>query len=140
VAADPTEAEARLRLVHVLLELDDLKAVPAVLMQHDWRPDGLAFEYLARLFEGDLHERNGDRTAAAAAYEHAAALAVVPHSALIARAHLAHLDGQRAEAARLVNEAVSGDRSGRDPWWPFIRGQAWRFEFYRTAVHALVIK
>ena len=59
VAADANESEARLRLLHVLLELNDLTDASRVLAEHDWAPDGAAFEYLARLFEGDLHERRG---------------------------------------------------------------------------------
>ena len=81
LAADPNESEARLRLAHVLLELDDLDAVPDVLLKYDWSRDGPAFEYLVGLFEGDFHERRGDRAAAAAAYDRAASLASVPQSA-----------------------------------------------------------
>ena len=140
LAADPGEAEARLRLAHVLLELNELTSVPAILSSHDWTPDGPAFEYLARLFEGDLHERRGDRAAAAAAYDRAIALVDAPQSALVAKAHLAHLDGRRAEAAQTVAPVLSGNVKGADPWWPFVRGQAWRFEAYRKAAHAQVLK
>jgi hypothetical protein len=138
LAADPDEPEARLRLAHVLLELNELKPVPDVLMKHDWTPDGLVFEYLARLFEGDYHERSGNRTAAAAAYERASALAVVPQSALMAQSHLAHLEGRRDEAARLAVDALSANRVDSDPWWVFIRGLAWRFDAYLKAAQAMV--
>jgi len=140
LAADPNESEARLRLAHVLLELDDLDAVADVLLKYDWSRDGPAFEYLVGLFEGDFHERRGDRAAAAAAYDRAASLASVPQSALIARAHLAHLEGKRLESSRIVTRALSGDRNGSDPWWPFTRGQAWRFEIYLKAAQAMVMK
>ncbi len=140
LAADPAEAEARLRLAHMLLELNELTSVPAILSGHDWTPDGPAFEYLARLFEGDLHERRGDRAAAAAAYDRAIALVDAPQSALVAKAHLAHLDGRRAEAAQAVAPVLSGSVKGTDPWWPYVRGQAWRFEANRRAAHAQVLK
>jgi len=140
VAADANEPEARLRLLHVLLELNDLTNASRVLAEHDWAPDGAAFEYLARLFEGDLHERQGNRAAAAAAYDRAVALVDMPQAARIAAAHLAHLDGRRSEAAAIVTEALSTFSDRSDPWWPFIRGQAWRFEGYLKIAHAFVIK
>lgn len=140
LAADPGDPEARLRLAHVLLELNELKPVPDVLLKHDWTPDGLVFEYLARLFEGDFHERNGNRKAAAAAYERASALAVVPQSALLAQAHVAQLEGRREDAARLTVDALSASRVESDPWWPFIQGLAWRFEAYLKQARALVMR
>jgi tetratricopeptide (TPR) repeat protein len=140
VTADPNEPEARLRLVHVLLELNDFADVSRLLAEHDWTADGAAFEYLARLFEGDLHERQGDRTAAAAAYDRAIALVAAPQSARIARAHLAHLDGRRSEAVATVAPALSDRSDQADPWWPYIRGQAWRFEGYLRIAHSMVIK
>ena len=140
LAADSGEAEARLRLAHVLLELNELSSVAPILSSHDWTPDGPAFEYLARLFEGDLHERKGARAAAAAAYDRAIALVDAPQSALVAKAHLAHLDGRRTEAAQTVAPVLSGNVKGVDPWWPFVRGQAWRFAAYRNAAHTQVLK
>ncbi len=140
LAADSGEGEARLRLARVLLELNELSSVAPILSSHDWTPEGPAFEYLARLFEGDLHERKGDREAAAAAYDRAITLVDAPQSALVAKAHLAHLDGRRAEAAETVALVLSGNVKGADPWWPFVRGQAWRFAAYRKAAHAQVLK
>jgi inner membrane protein len=138
--AEPGEAEARLRLAHVLLELNELSSIPQIVSSHDWTPEGPAFEYLARLFEGDLHERSGDHAAAIAAYDRAIALVDVPQSALVAKAHLAHLDGRRADASRIVAPVLSRNAPGLDPWWPYIRGQAWRFDAYLKAAHALVLR
>ena len=140
MAADPTESEARLRLLHVLLELNDLTDAQRVLTEHDWAPDGAGFEYLARLFEGDLRERQGNRAGAAAAYDKAIALVEMPQAARIARAHLAHLDGRRSEAAATVTETLSSLSDQSDPWWPYIRGQAWRFEAYLKIARSMVIK
>ena len=140
VAADPNEAEARLRLLHVLLELNDLTNASRVLAEHDWAPDGAAFEYLARLFEGDLYERQGNSAAATAAYDRAVALVDMPQAARIAAAHLAHLAGRRSEAAATVTEALATFSEKSDPWWPFLRGQAWRFEGYLKIARSLVIK
>jgi hypothetical protein len=138
--ANAKESEARLRLVDVLLELNDLEDVAGLLSGHNWPADGPTFEYLARLFEGDLHERRGDRPAAAAAYDRAIGLAAVPQSAQVARAHIAHLEGQRAQAAALVTPALANRDDRMDPWWPYIRGQAWRFESYVKLAHATVVK
>jgi predicted Zn-dependent protease len=140
VAADPKESEARLRLLHVLLELNDLTDAHRVLAEHDWAPEGAGFEYLARLFEGDLRERQGNRAAAAAAYDKAIALVEMPQAARIARAHLAHLDGRRSEAATTVTEAISTHSEQSDPWWPFIRGQAWRYQAYLKIARSMVMK
>ena len=128
--------------LHVLLELDDLDAVPRCaleirLVARRRRPS----EYLVGLFEGDFHERRGDRAAAAAAYDRAASLASVPQSALVARAQLAHLEGKRLESARIVDtstfrrQRMALTRGGR-----ISRGQAWRFEIYLKAAQAMVMK
>ncbi len=109
-------------------------------MAYDWSRDGPAFGYLVGLFEGELHERRGDRAAAAASYERAASLVPGPQSALAARAHLAHLEGERTESARVVTQSISGDHTAIDPWWLFTRGQAWRVEAYLVTLRAMVMK
>ncbi len=140
VAADAKESEARLRLLHVLLELNELNDASRVLAEYDWARAGAAFEYLARLFEGDLHERQGNGAAAAAAYDRAVALVEMPQAARIAAAHVAHLEGRRLEAAQTVTTALSSRSNQSDPWWPYIRGQAWRFEGYLAIARSLVIR
>lgn len=138
--AEATESEARLRLVNVLLELNDLEEVPGLLIEYSWTPEGPAFEYLARLFEGALHERRGNRPAAAAAYDRAIGLVALPQTAQVARAHLAYLEGERPQAAAILAPALA-DRSNRtDPWWAYIRGQAWRFDGYRKMARSMVMR
>jgi tetratricopeptide (TPR) repeat protein len=140
VAADPKESEARLRLAHVLLELNELDEAADVLSSYAWKPDEPAFEYLARLFEGDLHERRGDTTAAVAAYDRAIKLVAMPQSARVAKAHALHLDGRRSDAAATATEAVTERGNQSDPWWPYIHGQAWRFEAYLKIARAMVVR
>jgi tetratricopeptide (TPR) repeat protein len=140
VSADPNETEARLRLIHVLLELDDLGPVPALAGSHDWTREQPAFLYLAALFDGDLHERNGDHAAAIAAYDRASRLTGRPQSALVGGAYVAHADGQRLEAARTVERAIGDWPEELDPWWLFIHGQAWRFDAYLKAARDLVMR
>jgi tetratricopeptide (TPR) repeat protein len=139
VSADPNEAEARLRLIHVYLELDDLGPIAALLGSHDWSREQPAFRYLAALFDGDLHERKGDHAAAAAAYERASRLTGRPQSALVARAYVGHAHDERLDAARTVERAIGDWPDELDPWWLFIQGQAWRFDAYlKTARHMVM--
>jgi len=129
-----------LRLTNVLLELNELDDVSGLVTDYNWTPEGPAFEYLARLFEGGLHERRGNRPAAAAAYDRAIGLVALPQTAQVARAHLAYLEGERLQAAAILAPALA-DRSNRtDPWWAYIRGQAWRFDSYLKMAHTLVMK
>jgi tetratricopeptide (TPR) repeat protein len=138
--ADPNESESRLRLGHVLIQLNDVDGASTVLAAHDWSRDGPAFAYLVRLFEGEVHERRGNRAAAAESYDRAASLVPRPQSALVARAHLGHLEGERARSARVVTYAMSGDSTAVDPWWLFTRGQAWRVEAYLKSLRAMVMQ
>jgi tetratricopeptide (TPR) repeat protein len=140
IEADPNESESRLRLGHVLIELNDLDGASTVLAAYDWSRDGPAFGYLVGLFEGELHERRGNRAAAAESYERAASLVPGRQSALVARAHVAHFEGARAESARVMAQAFSGDRTVVDSWWLFTRGQAWRVDAYRKTLRAMVMK
>ena len=141
VKADAKETEARLRLIDVLLELesDDLEEASRLITEHDWT-DGPAFEYLARLFDGRLHERRGNRPAAAAAYDRAIGLVAVPQAAQVARAHLAYREGERPQAAAILAPALASRSDRTDPWWPYIRGQAWRFESYLKIARSLVMR
>ena len=138
VAASAQESEARLRLVRVYLELDDLDAVAATIREYDWTTHGRAFEYLVRLFEGELHERKEDRTAAARAYDLAISLVAVPQSARLARSRLSHEEGLRSEAAGTAVRAVSEPLTESDPWWWYVRGQAWRLDPYWKHARAMV--
>jgi hypothetical protein len=57
----------------------------------------------------------------------------------VARAFVAHADGQRLEAARTVERAIGDWPDELDPWWLFIQGQAWRFDAYlKTARHMVM--
>jgi hypothetical protein len=140
LAADPNETEARLRLTRVLLELDDLKPAAEAIALHDWTNEMPLARYLAAMLEGDLHERKEEFAAAAAAYERASKLAEHPQAALVARAYVEHLQGHRADAARTVVQSLSDHTSTSDPWWPFIYGQAWRYQAYLKDARSMVMK
>ncbi len=64
----------------------------------------------------------------------------VPQTAQVARAHLAHLEGERPQAAAILAPALANRVDRTDPWWAYIRGQAWRFDSYLKMAHAMVMK
>jgi tetratricopeptide (TPR) repeat protein len=138
IAASADESEARLRLARVLLQLGDLDGADSTLRGYDWTAHGPAFEYLTRLFEGDLHERRGNSAAAAKSYDAAISLVGASQSARIAKARLSYAEGLRAEAADMVEKAMDGPLTESDPWWWYVRGQAWRFEIYLKNANAMV--
>jgi hypothetical protein len=140
LATDPNETEARLRLTRVLLELNDLKPAAEAIAAHDWTNEIPLAKYLAAMLEGDLHERKDEFAAAAAAYERASKLAEHPQAALVARAYVEHLQGHRADAARTIVQSLSDHSSTSDPWWPFIYGQAWRYQAYLEDARSMVMK
>ena len=92
--ANDDEVEARLRLIRILLQLDELDEAEREVQRLKKQPSGEIFQYLTLLFEGDLYERKGDTAAAMRAYEAAVPLAMFPHAALVARAQLAYKTGE----------------------------------------------
>lgn len=136
--ANPPEAEARVRLAHVLLELGDAREGLDTIATFDWSKARGGLDYLAALLEGALLERLGDTSGADAAYDRAISLADVPQAARVAKAKLAHSTGRRAEAAAEVSKAMSLPRNQADPWWVFIQGQSWRRDGYLAIARGLV--
>lgn len=140
LAADPDESESALRLARVLIELDELDAARQVLAARTWNGREPAFEYLARLFEGELAERHGDTAAAIAAYDRAIALVPTPQAALVAKAHALHAADRRADALQVATQALSGADQPADPWWVYSLGQAWRLTPYLRAARAWIAR
>ncbi len=128
VAANPTHIEARLRLVRVLLELNELDAASQAVATPHWSSPDPTMAYLASLFEGELRQRQGNYEAAVRAYESAIAKSSQAQSARVARAHVEHAMGSRADAAAIVSEGVSATSTDNDPWWVYARGQLWHFD------------
>jgi tetratricopeptide (TPR) repeat protein len=89
--------------------------------------------YLAQFLLGMGKEHDGDLANALAAYR--AALAVIPRaqSASFALAELLFLDGHRAEAARLIDDAITTPVA-EDPWRTYQSGD---FRFWRERLNAL---
>ena len=138
VAADPTHIEARLRLVRVLLELNDLDAASQAVATPHWSSPDPTMAYLASLFEGELRQRQGNYQAAVRAYESAIAKSSQAQSARVARAHLEHAIGSRAQAAAFVIEGVSAISTDNDPWWVYTRGQVWHFDGHLRRLRLMV--
>jgi tetratricopeptide (TPR) repeat protein len=140
VDADPRETEARLRLAHVLIELDEFGEAEAILATTEWETDEPAFEYLARLLEGAVNERKGNAEAALTSYDRAIDLVAASQTARLAKARLLRASERRAEAVAAATAALNESSSQLDPWWVFINGQAWRRDVYLKAARSMVIR
>jgi tetratricopeptide (TPR) repeat protein len=120
--------EAHLRLGRTLIVLQEYDAARAELEPLQALPGNASLSYLANVFLGDLHERRDDLTAAAADYDAAMRLVPFGQSAQLAAAHVAHRTSARATAADLATRASSNAPAQADPWWWYIRGQAWQLD------------
>jgi hypothetical protein len=138
VALDARDGEARLRLMRISLELNDLGGAEQAFAGHDWSAESPPIRYLARLFEGALRERQNDPAGAARAYDLAIATAAQAQSARIAKAHLQDTSSSRSEAAAAVIATMSVETTENDPWWVYGRGLAWRFDAYIKKMRAMV--
>ncbi len=122
----PTFVEARLRLGRVLALRDDPEGIKILgQMGESAEPP---FQYLARLFEGDVFEKRGDTAEAERRYSTAVSLIPTAQSAYMALAHVRHARGARAEAAEDVRSSagVKNAPDTADPWFWYSRGTAWR--------------
>jgi tetratricopeptide (TPR) repeat protein len=120
--------ESHLRLARMLIALEEYDAAASELEPLQALPGNTTLSYLGNLFLGDLHERRGNLTAAATAYEAARRLVPLAQSAQLAASHVAYRTGARKSAAEIVTQALSQPKLHVDPWWWYIRGQAWQFE------------
>ena len=122
----PELVEARLRLGRVLALRKDDEA--AKILEQIGEGIEAPYQYLARLFQGDLYERVGKLQDAERQY--LAAVAVMPESqsAFLALAHVRHAQGARAQAAQdvRVTTGARGVPDTADPWFWYARGTDWR--------------
>lgn len=134
----PDLVEARVRLGRVLALRDEAEGLK-ILAQIDQSAEG-AYQYLARLFEGDRLEQRGDGAEAERRY--AMALSIFPsaQSANMALAHARHARGARAEAAQDVRSSTgaSGVEDTADPWFWYSRGTAWRGPGYVAELRKMI--
>jgi tetratricopeptide (TPR) repeat protein len=134
----PELVEARLRLARVLT-LRKADGAAKILEQLGETIEG-PYQYLARLFEGDLYERSG--RLADAERHYLAAVAVMPESqsAFMALAHVRHAQGARAQSAQdvRVTTGAKGVPDTADPWFWYARGTAWRGPGYLDDLRRMI--
>lgn len=126
VAAEPSLAEARLRLGRVAWRLGETSEARSALEEVLARGPAAHTGFLAHLFLGRIHEDAGRLADAARSYE--AALALDPHaqSARLALSHARLRLGSPAVARREVEESfrTAGRRQQPDPFWLYPWGPA----------------
>jgi tetratricopeptide (TPR) repeat protein len=124
--ADPSLAEAHLRLGRVAWRLGDTTEARAELEAALARSGEPRTSYLAQLFLGRLDEDAGRHHDAAARYEAAVALGPEHQSARLALSHARLRDGDPDAARREVEQALvaAGRRKERDPLWLYPWGPA----------------
>jgi tetratricopeptide (TPR) repeat protein len=120
VTLRPMFAEARLRLGHVLAELDRHKDALPELTQALESIQNTGLQYYGHLFVGRSSAALGDAAAARAAFERAARLSPNAQSPLLALSQLAYSRGDVAEATAML--ARVGDLPAADAgdlWWSY---------------------
>jgi tetratricopeptide (TPR) repeat protein len=126
VGADPSLAEAHLRLGRVAWRLGEAAEARAALQAALARSAGGRTAFLAHLFVGRVEEDAGRLHEAAASYE--AAVAIFPRcqSARLARSHVRRRLGDAAAARLDVEDALkfAGQGEERDPLWLYPWGPA----------------
>jgi tetratricopeptide (TPR) repeat protein len=131
-------AEVPLRLGRVLLALGEVDAAAIELRRAQGAAKEPGLRYLSTLLLGAVAERRGDLDAAAAAYAEAATFVPFPQSARLAAAYVAHVRGQRTDAANAVVAALGNRSNDYDPWWLYTRGFSLQFDRLRQSARGLV--
>jgi len=134
----PDLTEARVRLGRVLTLRDDPEGMK-ILAQIGQSVE-TPYQYLARLFEGDVLEKLGDTAEAERRYMTAITLLPTAQSANMALAHVRHARGARTEAAQDVRSSA-GARDvpdTADPWFWYSRGTAWRGPGYVDELRMMI--
>jgi tetratricopeptide (TPR) repeat protein len=126
VAADPSLAEARLRLGRVAWRRGETSEARSALEEVLARGPAFRTGFLAHLFLGRVHEDAGRLDDAARAYEAALALYPQAQSARLALSHVRLRLGSPDVARREVETVVdfAGRRTEPDPYWLYPWGPA----------------
>lgn len=142
IELDPSLDEARLRLGRVQATRGESQAALETLSTLTEPRTEAGFVYLARLFEGEVHQDLHAYDKAEASYRASMAALPTGEAAQIALAHLFHETGRRDEALRRVTATASGATTDarNDPWLFYGAGVTWRQENYLAALRAIVRK
>ena len=117
---NPTLAQARLHLGHVLAEQGEHKKALTELTQALAAIKNPDLLYYGHLFSGRSAAALGQTVAARKAFEQAARLKPNAQSPLLALSHLAYAQGDTSEAtAMLARVAALPALDGNDPWWVY---------------------
>lgn len=123
----PDLHEARLRLGRVKSHLGNRNAARQDLEEVTASDAPARLRSLAWLFLGELEEQERRRDQAREAYERALALSPAAQAPMLALSRLCDAGGDRDCARRWLQrsfDALGRDRA--DPWWDYLRGQAWQ--------------
>ena len=119
---ESVRAEATLRQAALLATWDLHSEALPLLASVEGMSDDPWLKYMAALVSGRSLEATGRSKEAQAAYQSAANLQVNGKTARLALASMLFATGQRAEAERLVTEALSERAGPPDPWKEFLGG------------------
>lgn len=126
---DPSLAEARLRLGHVLQQRGSMQEARGELEALFGEPDLPAvIRYLASMFLIDILEAQGNPAAALARARDLVTRYPECQSAQLALSRALEAKGQRAAALAALKPLWKEEaaRACSDPWWGYYLGQAWR--------------
>jgi tetratricopeptide (TPR) repeat protein len=134
-ALDPSLAEARIRLAHVLGARGKPADAVALAREALAKPLPPFLEYYGAMVLGQNAERLGNAAEAGAAYDRA--VAVFPHAqaARVAASRAALSAGRREEAVAAIVEAIGPDAppDREDPW-------AWYYRLHEPQATSLVVE
>lgn len=128
VALEPKMMEARLRLGRVLYRRGDLEKAAQELDAALQLAPRDELRYLALVFRGRVEAARGNFERADAIYSDAIRVLPKGQVAVIAKAEAAYLGGRASEAAAMVQAMLQLPEKG-DPWWLYISGEWWHFEY-----------
>lgn len=123
--SDPGHVEARVRYGRVLGVLGRHEEAAGELERAREESASAPLRYYAALFLGRAQAALGRREAARASFARAVALYPRAQSARLALSSLAHLEGNQAQAAGVLLEALASpqDDPSRDPWWTYFAAE-----------------
>jgi tetratricopeptide (TPR) repeat protein len=122
----PDLYEATLRRGRVNALLGDRKAARRAFDDVAASGAPAQLRYMAQLFLADLAEREQQPDRARAAYEAALAMFPTAQAPMLALSQLCDSAGDSECARRWLSQSMAATGRGRlDPWWAYLRGQAW---------------
>ena len=137
LAVRPDLDEARVRLGRVLHDLGDLEEAAQVLQGLEARVENDRFlGYLQPLFMASLEAARGRFKQAADHYISAATRMPASQAPWVGLSEAYYADGQPDQAATVIEKRLA-DPAQSDPWWDYLRGQAWRFGDRLTALRKM---